>query len=126
MPVYEFACNACGADVSVFVRSISAPVEGKCERCGSTDLLRLVSRFAVLRSSGGGDFGDFDEGMLDGLDENDPRALATMARRMRDELGGDVDPEMDEMIGRMERGEGLDGLGFDDGFDTHDHDDDLF
>jgi putative FmdB family regulatory protein len=121
MPVYEFVCNACGANVSFFVRSISSEVHGKCERCGSTDLRRLVSRFAVIRSSGG-DFGDFDESMLDGLGEDDPRAMAAMARRMRDELGGDVDPEMDEMIGRMERGEGLDDLGFDD----HHHDDDLF
>jgi putative FmdB family regulatory protein len=125
MPVYEFVCNACGASVSVFVRSMSSTVAGKCDRCGSTDLRRLISRFAVLRSSGGGDFGDFNEGMLDGLDENDPRAMAAMARRMRDELGGDVDPEMDEMIGRMERGQGLDDLGFD-GFDGHDHGDDLF
>src|SRR5687768_4605655 len=126
MPVYEFACNGCGSNVSVFTRSISSPVAGKCERCGSTDLRRLVSRFAVLHSSGGTSFGDFDDGMLEGLGADDPRAMAAMARRMRDEMGGDVDPEMDEMIGRMERGEGLDGLGFDDGFDAHDHDDDLF
>jgi putative FmdB family regulatory protein len=126
MPVYEFVCNACGANVSVFTRSISSPVAGKCERCGSTDLRRLISRFAVLRSSGSGNFGDFDEGMLDGLDENDPRAMAAMARRMRSELGGDLDPEMDEMIDRMERGEGLDDLGFDSGFDDHGHDDDIF
>ena len=117
MPVYEFACNACGANVSVFVRSMSSAVAGKCDRCGSPDLRRLISRFAVLRSTGVDSFGDFDD--------NDPQAMAAMARRMRDEMGGDVDPEMDDMIGRMERGEGLDDLGFD-GFDGHDHDDDLF
>src|SRR3990170_176891 len=90
MPVYEFACNACGARVSVFVRSFS-------------------SRVAVLRS--GGDTGSMDD--LEGLDESDPRAMAAWARRMRTEMGDDAGPEMDEMIDRLERGESLadDGLG---------------
>jgi putative FmdB family regulatory protein len=117
MPVYEFACNACNAPVSVFVRSISSPVSGKCERCGSTDLRRLVSRFAVVRSGSGGDFDGFDDGMLDGLDESDPRAMASWARKMQREMGEDLGPEFDEMVDRLERGDSLEGLGLDDDHD---------
>ena len=128
MPVYEFACNACGAVVSRFVRSMNAPVSGACERCGSDDLRRLVSRFAVLRSAGGGDFADLDdERMLAGFDESDPKAMAAWARRMQRETGEDMGPEFDEKVDRIERGESLEddfGLNGDD----HDHgglDDDL-
>jgi len=111
VPVYEFACNACGAAVSVFTRSINAPVEGKCERCGSTDLRRLISRIAVLRSSSGG----MDLDNLDNMDPNDPKAMAAFARQMQQEMGSDAGPEMDEMISRLERGETLDDFGGDDG-----------
>ena len=115
MPVYEFACNACGQLTSVFVRSVNSPVDAKCERCGGTDLGRLVSRFAVLRRAGSGD------GMsLDDLDENDPRAMAAFARQMQRESGEEMGPEFDEMVGRLESGESLDddfGLG-DDSYDN--------
>jgi putative FmdB family regulatory protein len=115
MPVYEFTCNACGAPVSLFVRSISSPVSGKCERCGSTDLRRMVSRFAVLRAGGGVDLDS-----LEGLDENDPRAMAAWARQMQTEMGDDAGPELQDMIGRLERGETLDD--FDVGGQEHDDD----
>ena len=113
MPVYEFACNACGAAVSIFVRSIGSPIPGACERCGSTDLRRLVSRFAVTRS-GGGDFDPTDDSMLAGLDESDPRAMASWARKMQREMGEDLGPEFDQMVDRLERGDSLEGFGLDD------------
>jgi putative FmdB family regulatory protein len=104
VPVYEFRCNACGATVSVFTRSINATVEGKCERCGSTDLRRLVSRVAVLRPGAGVDLDN-----LDNLDPNDPKAMAAWARQMQQEMGPEAGPEMEDMIQRLERGESLDG-----------------
>jgi putative FmdB family regulatory protein len=116
VPVYEFACNACGAPVSVFVRSISAPVDAVCTRCGGRDLRRLVSSFAVLRPGGGM---DSLEG-LEGVDENDPKAMAAWARRMQREMGDDAGPEFEDMVQRMERGESLDGM--DGGFDGADDD----
>jgi putative FmdB family regulatory protein len=103
MPVYEFSCNACGARVSVFTRSINAQVEGKCDRCGSGDLQRLISRVTVLRAGGG-----YDLDNLDNLDPSDPRAMAAFARQMREEMGDEGGPEMEEMIQRLERGESLD------------------
>ena len=119
MPIYEFSCNACGASISVFVRSMNSPVGGRCERCGSTDLRRLVSRFAVINAGGGLD--SLDDDSFAGMDENDPRAMAAWARRMRAEMGEEAGPEFDEMVERLERGESLD----DDFGGAHDHGDDL-
>jgi putative FmdB family regulatory protein len=119
MPVYEFNCNACGARISVFVRSMSSPVRGKCERCGSPDLRRLVSRFAVISAGGGLD--SLDDDAFAGMDENDPRAMAAWARRMRAEMGDEAGPEFDDMVERLERGESLD----DDFGGAHDHREDL-
>jgi putative FmdB family regulatory protein len=117
MPVYEFACNACGANVSLFVRSMSASVTAKCERCGGSDLRRLLSRFAVIRS--GGSMDALTDADFAALDPSDPRAAAAWARKMQLEMGDDGDAAFEEMIDRLEHGESLEGLdgGDDDGFD---------
>lgn len=118
MPIYEFACNACSNRVSIFVRSMSSPVSGKCDRCGSDDLRRLISKVAVIKS--GGDFDSLDDDrLMSGFDENDPKAMAAWARKMQREMGEDAGPEFEEMIEKLERGEGLD-----EGFGGEDFDDD--
>jgi putative FmdB family regulatory protein len=116
VPVYEFTCNACKATVSVFTRSINAPLEPKCDRCGSQDLQRLISRVAVLRS---GDAMSMDS--LENMDPNDPKAMAAWARQMQAEMGDAGGPEMEQLVQSLERGESLDD--FDSG---HDHGDDDF
>ncbi|HEU5329686.1 MAG TPA: zinc ribbon domain-containing protein [Thermomicrobiales bacterium] len=109
MPIYEYRCADCRRRVSVFFRSFSAVSDPVCPRCGGQHLTRLMSKVAVRR--GGGSAGaDFDDdagmgGMLDGLDENDPRALARAMRRMSDEMGEPIEPEMAEALGRLEAGE---------------------
>ncbi len=109
MPIYEFACNNCGNNrISVFVRSINSPVSGRCERCGSDNLRRLISKVVVLKSDG--DFGSLDDdSMMSGFDENDPRAMAAWMRRMQRETGEEGGADFEEMVEKMERGEGLDG-----------------
>jgi putative FmdB family regulatory protein len=120
MPIYEFACNACKNRVSVFVRSMNAEINAKCDRCGSTDLNRLISRVTVIKS--GGDFDSLDDDrMMAGFDEDDPRAMAAWARKMQREMGEEMGPEFDEMVERLERGESLDDdFGGEDGFDDGD------
>ncbi|CAA9557317.1 MAG: hypothetical protein AVDCRST_MAG18-781 [uncultured Thermomicrobiales bacterium] len=112
MPIYEYRCPDCGRKVSVFFRSFGAATDAvACPHCGGTRLTRLMSRVAVHRGAGAGDEGDADfggdefGGILDGLDENDPRALARAMRRMSDEMGEPVEPEMEEALGRLEAGE---------------------
>ena len=109
MPIYEYRCADCARKVSVFFRSFSAVGDPVCPRCGGTRLTRLMSRVAVHRGGGDGgdeDFGDGDfDRYLDGIDENDPRSVARAMRRMSDEMGEPIEPEMQEALTRMEAGE---------------------
>ncbi|HEY8601949.1 MAG TPA: FmdB family zinc ribbon protein [Thermomicrobiales bacterium] len=112
MPIYEYRCPDCGRKVSLFFRSFSAVNDSEpCPRCGGTRLKRLMSRVAVHRGSGSADDtgeqfgGDEFGGILDNLDENDPRALARAMRQMSAEMGEPVEPEMEEALGRLEAGE---------------------
>lgn len=116
MPIYEYRCQQCQNVVSIFQRRMDTPVAGTCDRCGSSALSRMVSAFAFRRSVSF-DSDNFDESMLDGLDENDPQAMARWARQMGDQMGQDMGPEFDEMVSRMEAGEMPDDSGGDSDFD---------
>jgi len=105
MPIYEFRCQACGRRASILQRSISAPLNAACPHCGSTDLRRLVSRFAVVRGEDALLDQMDDDSLLAGVDENDPRSVASWARKMGSRFGEDLGPEFDEMVERMEAGE---------------------
>ena len=105
MPIYEFRCQACNRRVSIFQRSISAPLSAVCPHCGGTDLRRLVSRFAVVRGEEALLDGMDDDSLLAGVDESDPRSMGAWARKMGSRFGEDLGPEFDEMVERMEAGE---------------------
>jgi putative FmdB family regulatory protein len=121
MPIYEFSCAGCGKRVEIFRRTVSSTAPATCPGCGSADLRRLISRFAVHRSASVyGSAGE--ERYLDGLDEGDPRAMAAWARRMGQESGEEMGPEFDEMISKMEAREMPDDGPGDDG-DLDDFDD---
>jgi putative FmdB family regulatory protein len=106
MPIYEYLCGDCRKRVSLFIRSISNPGTPACSRCGGTNLERLMSRFAVVRSEDDrmDDLTD-DMGDLEGLDEDDPGAVAKVMRKMKDELGEDAGGDFDEAVEAMESGE---------------------
>jgi putative FmdB family regulatory protein len=108
MPIYEYRCADCKKKVSVFFRSFSVvdQEQPRCPICQGTHLTKMVSKVRVIRgaSSSGGDDG-FDDAMLDDLDENDPRSLGRMMRRMADETGEDMGPEFGEVVNRLEKGE---------------------
>jgi putative FmdB family regulatory protein len=105
VPIYEYRCNRCHRRASIFQRSIRDAAAVVCAHCGSTDLTRLISRVAVLRSEESHleDLGS-DASLAD-LDESDARSVARWARRMGREMGEDLGPEFDEMVERMEAGE---------------------
>ena len=106
MPIYEYRCHDCRRRVSVFFRSFSdvdnAPV---CPRCGGQHLSRLISRVSVVRSEDSRLDDLTDPGMLDGLDEDDPKSVARWMRKMSAEAGEDMPPEFDEVIDRLESGQ---------------------
>jgi len=107
VPIYEYRCHDCRRRVSVFWRTFSEAGEGTpvCPRCGGTNLTRLVSRVRIVRSeeshlenmADSSDFPDFDE--------NDPRSLGRWMRKMSAEVGEDLGPEFEDVVGRLEAGE---------------------
>lgn len=107
MPIYEYRCRDCRRRVSIIWRSFAEAEQGQpvCPRCGSGNLTRLISRVRVIRSTGGSLDDLSDPAALADLDENDPRAMARLMRRMADETGEDLGPEMEEVIDRLEAGE---------------------
>jgi hypothetical protein len=55
--------------------------------------------------SGSGDFGS--DSFMEGLENEDPRAIARWARQMKESMGEDADmgPEFDRALARIEAGE---------------------
>ena len=104
MPIYEFRCLQCRRRTSVFTRSIGSPIAPVCSHCGSTDLSRLFSRVAVLRSDDDGPEG-LDESSMADVDENDPRSVARWVRRMSRRMGEPLDAGMESDLERLEAGE---------------------
>ncbi|MDQ3248026.1 MAG: zinc ribbon domain-containing protein [Chloroflexota bacterium] len=107
MPIYEYFCFDCRKRVTVFFRTMSAASNeaARCPHCESAQLRRLVSRVAVLKSEDSRMENMADPALMSGLESEDPRALAGFMRRMSNEMGEPLDPEMNEMIGRLESGE---------------------
>jgi len=107
MPIYEYRCQDCKKKVSVFFRTLSAVDHNaaRCPQCGGKNLSRLVSRVRALRSEESRMDSLADDSMLSGLDENDPKSMGRMLRKMARETGEDMPPEFDEAMGRLEAGE---------------------
>lgn len=111
MPIYEYTCHDCHRRVSLLWRSFADAQsrEAQCPRCGGTNLTRLMSRVAVLRSEDSRTDDLADPAGMPDVDENDPKSLARfmrqMARQTADETGEDLGPEFDEVVGRLEAGE---------------------
>lgn len=107
MPIYDYRCSGCGRRTSVFFQTFSAAASAQpaCPRCGSTELERLVSRVAVLKSEESRLEDLADPSSFGDLDENDPKSMARWARRMSQELGEDMGDEFNEIVEQMEAGE---------------------
>lgn len=108
MPIYEYRCLACGKKSSrIWMRLPSAADEASlaCPACGAGKLARLFSRFASPRSEERRLDSLADDSALAGIDENDPRGMARMMRRMSEETGEPLEGEDAEMLDRMESGE---------------------
>ncbi len=121
MPIYEFYCGRCHVVFSFFSRRVDTTSRPACPRCGRPKLERQVSRFSTLGRSAAGPAGesapeDLDEAKMEGLmesitreaeglDENDPRQMARMMRKLQGAAGMPVDAKTDEAIRRMEAGE---------------------
>lgn len=119
MPIYEFYCDSCNVLFNFFSSRIDTVTRPDCPKCGQKELARQVSQFATLRSSA-----DEGEEMLAGLDESkmeqafeslmreaegineeDPRQMASLMRKFTSQTGLNLGDAMEEAISRMEAGE---------------------
>jgi len=102
MPIYEYQCEKCRRTTSVLTTRVTEKVNAVCGHCGSKKMRRLMSRFAVPQSEEKRLDSITDPGNLGGFDENDPKSVARMMKRMGKEMGDefsgdDFDEAMDEM-----------------------------
>ena len=108
MPIYEYRCPACQKKSSRIWLRLPAAAEEQalaCPACGATRLARLMSRFSSPKSEERRMESLADDSSLAGLDENDPRGMARMMRKMSEQTGEPLEGEDAEMLDRMEAGE---------------------
>jgi len=128
MPIYEYACPKCRVIFNFLSKRITPDRSPACPRCGNKKMSKQVSRFAMSRglkepASGAGAEGgegpapDFDdprierammemERDMEHLDENNPKHMAHMMRKMKDLMPpGTMPKELDVAIKRLEAGE---------------------
>lgn len=126
MPIYEFACPSCRVIYNFLSKRISPDRSPVCPKCGNKKLTKQVSRFAAISHStksadepagDDADAPDIDdprmlramnelERDMEHLDENNPRHMAHMIRKMKDLMPpGTVPAELDVAIKRLESGE---------------------
>jgi putative FmdB family regulatory protein len=110
MPFYSFRCLDCKKKFDIFLAYSdygTQPVV--CIACQSLNVQRRINRVRIARSDDSrlDDLGGMDD--IDGM-EDDPRALGKMMRKMSQEMGEDMAPELGEVIDRLEAGQSPDDI----------------
>ncbi|MCE7938061.1 MAG: zinc ribbon domain-containing protein [Chloroflexi bacterium CFX6] len=128
MPIYEYLCPTCNRVFSFMTHTVHETRLPACLKCGSADMRKQVSRFAFVRGGaparggagpepGAGDGPDpLDDprveremmrlmSQAEHMDEDDPRQLGHLMRRMSEITGEPLDGEMEEAVRRLEAGE---------------------
>jgi putative FmdB family regulatory protein len=127
MPIYEFACPKCRRIFSFLSKRTRPDRAPACPKCGSRKMTKQVTSFAMPRGAkepsaaaadaGQGPMADVDnprvmramaemERDMEHLDENNPKHMAHMMKKMKDLMpAGTVPKEMDIAIKRLEAGD---------------------
>jgi putative FmdB family regulatory protein len=128
MPIYEYACPKCRVIFSFLSKRTNPDRLPVCPKCGNKKMAKQMSRFAMSRGlkepptktepqSGEPPMPDFDdprmerammemERDMENLDENNPKHMAHMMRKMKDLMPpGTMPKELDVAIKRLEAGE---------------------
>lgn len=121
MPIYEFYCRDCHVVFNFFARSINTTKIPGCPRCPRPQLERRMSSFAISKGRSEPDASsaahpDMDDAAMESLmedlgreaerlDQNDPRGMASLMRRLYEKTGMPLDERAEEAIRRMEAGE---------------------
>ena len=127
MPIYEFACPKCRVVFNFLSKRIEPDRLPVCPKCGNKKMTREMSRFAAPRGAkepaavaddNGGQppMPEMDdprvmramseiERDMEHLDENNPKHMAHMMKKMKDILpSGAMPKEFDVAIKRLEAG----------------------
>ena len=127
MPIYEFYCSRCHTVFSFFARRPDTTTRPACPRCQRPQLERRPSRFAISKGLSEAEAGEdelppgMDDAQMEaamtelaqeaeGMDENDPRQMGRMMRKLFEKTGMYPGAGMEEAIRRMEAGEDPDKL----------------
>ena len=94
MPIYEYHCEDCQKQTSVFIRSISNPPLVGCRFCHGQRLTRLISRIITPKSEQSRLESLGDPSAPGGVDENDPKDMTRWMQQMSGEMGEDVGSDM--------------------------------
>src|SRR3982751_3270151 len=127
MPIYEYACPKCRMIFNFLSKRINPDRLPVCPKCGNKKMSKQVSRFAMSRGlkepvsapdqGEEGPMPDFEdprmerammemERDMEHMDENNPKHMAHMMRKMKDLMPpGTVPQELDVAIKRLEAGE---------------------
>ena len=126
MPIYEYYCPNNHTIYQFFAKTLAqGKTVPKCPQNPAFEMRKLVSAFAVTgknkgdtppaEDATGAPGGDAEEARMEAamgaierefsnVDENDPRAIGRMMRRMSEITGEKIDCEMEEVVRRLEEG----------------------
>jgi len=105
MPIYEYWCKKCRRKVPLYVKGFSGIADPTCPNCGSQEMTRLFSTFATVKTDHDvyeNILGDSD--LVNRMMANDPKAMLEWSRKMGG-TEGEKEPEYQEMVERLERGD---------------------
>ena len=124
MPIYEFYCRKCNIIYNFLSSRVDTTTRPDCPRCGEKKLSRQISTFATIGRAGEEDsemMAGIDESKMEeafgslmaeaeGMNEEDPRKMATLMRNFTAKTGMHLGDTMEEAISRMEKGEDPDAI----------------
>jgi len=118
MPIYEYFCSDCNIIFNFYSKRIDTETRPDCPKCGRTELERQVSMFATIGKASEDDdqLAGIDESKMEqaldslmreseGINEDDPKQMATLMRKFTERTGINLGDNMEEAISRMEKGE---------------------
>jgi putative FmdB family regulatory protein len=106
MPIYEYYCDACRKISSFLLLRSTEEIEPYCKKCKSKDVRRILSRVAILKSEEQRMESLLDPSKLGDLDENDPRSVEKLMKRMGSELGDELGEGFEEEMEQALASEG--------------------
>lgn len=110
MPIFEYSCDTCEKRFSALVGVLADSKPPACPRCSGSELTKLVSRFARVRSED-----DALESLADEAEygdiENDPKAMRKWVRDMGKAMDEDLDEDFEQAMEEEMSGTGGEGGG---------------